>query len=128
MQPTISLEMPVPSQGHNGFHSFRVVDWFCLFIYVCVLTFPLLDCSEFGNFVITFIYDHVLLHDHLNCQKKCKNRTKKSFQEKLSGHNIPVPHDYLYLLDTDVAVIVVIYPITTNLVSTTTTKNNRLKL
>jgi hypothetical protein len=32
------------------------------------------------------------------------------------------------LLDTDVAVIVVIYPITTNLVSTTTTKNNRLKL
>ena len=31
-QPTISLEMPVPSQGHYGFHSFPVVDWFCLFI------------------------------------------------------------------------------------------------
>jgi hypothetical protein len=27
-----SLEMPVPSQGNYGFHSFPVVDWFCLFI------------------------------------------------------------------------------------------------
>ena len=40
------LEMPVPSQGHYGFHSFPVVDWFCLCIYLWVLTFPLLDCSE----------------------------------------------------------------------------------
>ena len=32
--------MPVPSQGHYGFHSFPVVDWFCLFIYLWVLTFP----------------------------------------------------------------------------------------
>jgi hypothetical protein len=32
------------------------VDWFCLFIYLWVLTFPLLDCSEFGNFVITLIF------------------------------------------------------------------------
>jgi hypothetical protein len=24
--PTISLEMPIPSQGHYGFHSFPVVD------------------------------------------------------------------------------------------------------
>ena len=32
IQPTIALEMPVPSQGHYGFHSFPVVDWFCLFI------------------------------------------------------------------------------------------------
>jgi hypothetical protein len=56
---TISLEMPVPSQGHYGFHSFPVVDWFCLFIHLWVLTFPLLDCSEFGNFVITLIlYPH----------------------------------------------------------------------
>jgi hypothetical protein len=47
--------MPVPSQDHYGFHSFPVVDWFCLFIYLWVLSFPLLDCSEFGNFVITFI-------------------------------------------------------------------------
>jgi hypothetical protein len=34
----------------------RVVDWFCLFIYLWVLTFPLLDWSEFGNFVITLTY------------------------------------------------------------------------
>jgi hypothetical protein len=26
IQPTISLEMPVPGQGHYGFHSFPVVD------------------------------------------------------------------------------------------------------
>ena len=38
------------------FFSFPVVDWFCLFICLWVLTFPLLDCSEFGNFVITLIY------------------------------------------------------------------------
>jgi hypothetical protein len=50
IQPTISLEMPVPSQGHCGFHSFPVVDWFCQF-----MTFPLEYCSEFGNFVITLM-------------------------------------------------------------------------
>ena len=55
IQPTISLEMPVPSQGHYGFHSFPVVDRFCLLIYLWVLTFPLYDGSEFGNFVITLI-------------------------------------------------------------------------
>ena len=47
--------MPIPSQGHYGFHSFPVVDWFCLFIYLWGLTFPLEDSSEFGNFVITLI-------------------------------------------------------------------------
>jgi len=26
IQSTISLEMPVPSQGHCGFHSFPIVD------------------------------------------------------------------------------------------------------
>jgi hypothetical protein len=26
IEPTISLEMPVPSQDHYGFHSFPVVD------------------------------------------------------------------------------------------------------
>ena len=26
VQPTISLEMPVPNQGHYGFHGFPVVD------------------------------------------------------------------------------------------------------
>ena len=29
--------MAVSSQGHYGFHSFPVVDWFCLFIYLWVL-------------------------------------------------------------------------------------------
>ena len=38
IQPTISLEMPVPSQGHYGFHSFPVVfrlltDFVCLYNY-----------------------------------------------------------------------------------------------
>jgi hypothetical protein len=54
IQPTISLEMPVPSQVHCGFPSFPVVDWFCLFVDLWVLPFPLEDCSVFGNFVITF--------------------------------------------------------------------------
>ena len=55
--------MLVPSQGHYGFHSFPVVDWFCLFIYLWVLTFPLQGCSEFGNFVITLInFNHNVLH------------------------------------------------------------------
>jgi hypothetical protein len=49
----ISLEMPVPSQDHYGFPSFPVVDWFCLFVDICVLHFPLEDCSVFCNFVIT---------------------------------------------------------------------------
>jgi hypothetical protein len=53
--PTISLEMPVPSQGHWGFPSFLVVDWFCLFVDLWVLPFPLEDCSVFDNFVITLI-------------------------------------------------------------------------
>ena len=34
IQPTISLEMPVSSQGHYGFHSFPGVDCFvCLYTY-----------------------------------------------------------------------------------------------
>ena len=36
-----------------GFHSFPVVDWFCLFVDLWVLPFPLEDCSVFGNFGIT---------------------------------------------------------------------------
>jgi hypothetical protein len=34
IQPTISLEMPVPSQGHYGFHIFRLLtDIVCLYTY-----------------------------------------------------------------------------------------------
>ena len=54
--------MPVPSQGHCGFPSFPVVDWFCLFVDLWVLPFPLEDCSVFGNFVITLILTHCLPH------------------------------------------------------------------
>ena len=42
--------------GSLRFSQFSVFDWFCLFIYLWVLTLPLEDCSEFGNFVITLIY------------------------------------------------------------------------
>jgi hypothetical protein len=35
-----------------GFPSFPVVDWFCLFVDVWILSFPLEDCSVFGNFVM----------------------------------------------------------------------------
>ena len=56
IQPTISLEIPVPSQGHCGFPTFPVVGWFCLFVdFPEVLPFLLDDCSVFGNFVITLI-------------------------------------------------------------------------
>jgi hypothetical protein len=34
IQPTISLELPVPSQGHYRFHSFRLLtDFVCLYTY-----------------------------------------------------------------------------------------------
>ena len=42
IQPTISLEMPVPSQGHYGFHSFPVVfsptDFVCIYTYEFLLS------------------------------------------------------------------------------------------
>ena len=65
LQPTISLEMPVPSPGHFGVHSFPVVDWFCLFICLWVLPFPLEDCSEFGNFVINLIHGKLITEQNV---------------------------------------------------------------
>jgi hypothetical protein len=53
MQPTISLEMPVPSQGHYGFHNFLVVDWFCLFIYLWVLIYFIF--LVFPCFILLFV-------------------------------------------------------------------------
>ena len=47
--------MHVPSQGHCGFPSFPVVNWFCLFVDLWVMPFHLEDCSVFGNLVITLI-------------------------------------------------------------------------
>jgi hypothetical protein len=58
--------MPVPSKGHDGFPSFPVVDWFCLFLHLWVLPSTLEDFSKFGNFVITLIYameGYNIIHD-----------------------------------------------------------------
>jgi hypothetical protein len=41
--------------GSLRFSQFSGCWLICLFIYLLVLTFPLEDCSEFGNFVITLI-------------------------------------------------------------------------
>jgi len=46
--------------GPLRFPSFPVVDWFCLFVDLWVLIFPLGDCSVFGNFVITLMLRQVL--------------------------------------------------------------------
>jgi len=43
------------ARKENNSVLFSFVDWFCLFVWLWVLTFPLEDCSEFGNFVITLI-------------------------------------------------------------------------
>ena len=94
--------MPVPSQGHYGCQSFPVVDWFCLFIYLWVLTFPLEDCSEFGNFVITLIVRKMVnvrenrggnqewtikRHWHYAHKTQQKNREKTNKQVKQTNKN-----------------------------------------
>ena len=82
MQPTIPLEMPVPSQGHCGFPSFSVVDWFCLFVDLWVLPFRLEDCSVFGNFVITLMQHHknklyIVMFRKKNKNKQTNKQTNK---------------------------------------------------
>ena len=42
--------------GSLRFSQFFACWLICLFIYLWVFTFPLEDCLQFGNFVITFIY------------------------------------------------------------------------
>jgi hypothetical protein len=62
--------MLVPSQGHCGFPSFPVVDWFCLFADLRVLPFPLEDCLVFSNFVITLIYHNTtFINRYSNTQR-----------------------------------------------------------
>jgi hypothetical protein len=61
--------MPVPSQGHYGFHSFPVFDWFCLFIYLRVLTFPsvilLLPLFTINcGFIVIFLLKHLNYSRH----------------------------------------------------------------
>ena len=52
---SVSKQMPVPNQGHCGFPSFPGFDWYCLFVYLWVLPFPLEDCSVLDNLFITLI-------------------------------------------------------------------------
>ena len=51
IQPNISLEMPVPNQGHCDFPNFPVVDWFCMFVDLWVFTFPFEDYPYLLNFL-----------------------------------------------------------------------------
>ena len=62
---------------YRQWFSFPVVDWFCLFIDLWVLNFPLEDCSVFGNFVITLIqYTEVSFNVDLTvCGNLHLNRT-----------------------------------------------------
>jgi hypothetical protein len=79
------LEMPVPSQGHYGFHSFPVVDWFCLFIYLWVLTFPRrkFDISSFLPGCSCNLWSE--WSEYGPCSKDCgngeqrRNRTRECF-------------------------------------------------
>ena len=63
--------MPVPSQGHCGFPSFPVVDWFCLFIDLCTLhtkTVPrstLLHANKTTTKCIQFL--NIYLRNIWNC-------------------------------------------------------------
>ena len=61
IKPTISLEMPVPSQGHSGFYSFPVVDWFvCLYTYEFWLSLCTIDRSSvivlLPLFILNFLF------------------------------------------------------------------------
>ena len=67
-----------PSSRFRGSNKDNV-DWFCLFIYLWVLTFPLEDCSEFGNFVITLIY--ILKCTHLYCVHLGKLKTSVIYNQ-----------------------------------------------
>jgi hypothetical protein len=75
--------MPVLSQSHYGFHSFPVVDWFCLFINLWVLTFPLEDCSEFGNVVITLM-SYIKIPEAVNRWKTDNKMTKRDKKRQWS--------------------------------------------
>ena len=59
IQPTISLEMSVPSQSHYVLTVFRwLTDFVCLYTYEFWLSLcKIVRSSEFGNFVITLIHN-----------------------------------------------------------------------
>jgi hypothetical protein len=47
---------------NNDYLNPYLYNWFCLFVDLWVLPFPLKDCSVFGNFVITLINQPVSTH------------------------------------------------------------------
>ena len=79
-QPTISLEMPVLSQGHCGFHSFRLLtDFVCLYNYefglsLCkivrssvILVLPLLSHSvSTAGFFLSVSQNFLVRYPHFN--------------------------------------------------------------
>ena len=71
--------------GPLRFSSFPVVDWFCLFIDLWVLNFPLEDCSVLGNFVITLIY--VKTKKVLPMLWSCNDKTKWPYVVVMSWQN-----------------------------------------
>ena len=83
IQPTISLEMPVPSQGHYGFPSVPVVDWFfCLLTYEFCLSFwKIAGCSVILLLPLFFppdigkdnMNEELSEFLHIYCQKNTKS-------------------------------------------------------
>ena len=51
-----SLCMPRSLHLTDNLQHLMMSNWFCLFVDLWVLPFPLEDCSVFGNFVITLIW------------------------------------------------------------------------
>ena len=86
IQPTLSLEMLVPSQGNCGFPSFPVVDWF---VFVDLWVFPLtllashsqrlLHDLVFQSFDIKSILKYIIYLSH--------EVTFISFDKRLSSGN-----------------------------------------
>jgi hypothetical protein len=69
---------PVPSQGHYGFHSFPVVDWFCLFIYLwCITTKHGYQSKRTYGKVVrkqkmdSYMYDSTLEFRRWKCHAQC---------------------------------------------------------
>jgi hypothetical protein len=80
--------MLVPSQGHWGFPSFPVVDWFFLFVDLWVLPFPLEDCS---HRLLVMLFTQLSSHD----TNKCSN----IFMHIICSSNIFIEHKRTILID-----------------------------
>ena len=61
IQPTISLEMPVPSQSHYGFHNFPfLTDFVCLYTYEFWLSLCKIPLSS-----VILLYTLIDIHVHV---------------------------------------------------------------